>query len=261
MRRRFFLLSALGGILPQLGWGKGGVTVAAAADLKFALEELLPQFERVEGVRVRVAFGSSGNLFVQAMQGAPFELFLSADEEFVFRLAAAGKTIGRGAVYAVGRIGVFVPEGSTLRADGSLRDLAAALRERRLQRFAIANPEHAPYGKRAMEALQYVGLWEQVRPFLVFGENVSQALQFVLSGGANGGIVAWSLARAPQVATRGAFDLIPAEWHQPLVQRMALLRGASRGAEALFAFLQSAPAREVLARYGFVVPEKEGSVD
>lgn len=234
---------------------KGGmVTVAAASDLKFALEELVPLFEKASGHRVKLVLGSSGNLYAQIAQGAPFQVFMSADEGFVFRLADAGKTRDRGRLYALGRIGLLVPHGSPLQADGTLKDLAAALRDGRLQRLAIANPEHAPYGMRAKEALQHAGLWADIQPRLVLGENISQAAQFATSGSAQGGIVAQSLALAPQVGRLGRFALIPASWHQPLTQRMVVLKDAPPAAQAWDAFLASPASLEIMRRYGFDVP-------
>ncbi len=147
-----------------------------------------------------------------------------------------------------------VPEGSVLEADGTLASLRTALEQGQIKRFAIANPEHAPYGKRAEEALRHAGLWDVIQPFLVLGENVAQAAQFALSGNAAGGIIAYSLALAPNVAARGSHDLIPADWHHPLRQRMALLRGAGPEAEALYTFIQSPTARAVMERYGFSLP-------
>jgi molybdate transport system substrate-binding protein len=231
-----------------------GVTVAAASDLKFALDELVARFERDSGSRVRVVLGSSGQFTSQILQGAPFHVFMSADERFVHQLADAGHTRDRGRLYGLGRIGVFVPQGSPLRADGSLRDLAAALRDGRLRRWAIANPEHAPYGMRAREALQHAGLWQAIQPHLVLGENIAQAAQFATSGSTQGGILALSLARAPAVAARGAFDLIPREWHAPLAQRMVVLKDAPAAAAAFYDYLAAPAAQAILARYGFEPP-------
>jgi molybdate transport system substrate-binding protein len=232
----------------------GGVTVAAASDLKFALDELVARFERDTGSRVRVVLGSSGQFYSQILQGAPFHVFMSADERFVHQLADAGRTRDRGRLYALGRIGVFVPRGSPLRADGSLRDLAAALRDGRLRRWAIANPEHAPYGMRAREALQHAGLWEAIQPHLVLGENIAQAAQFATSGSTQGGILALSLAQAPAVAARGSFDLIAREWHAPLAQRMVVLKDAPAAAAAFYDYLATPAAQAILARYGFEPP-------
>jgi molybdate transport system substrate-binding protein len=229
-------------------------TVAAASDLKFALEEVAAQFERRTGQRLRLVFGSSGTFYTQLLQGAPFGMFMSADEEFVFKLADAGLTRDRGRLYAHGRIGIFVPHGSPLRVNGELRDLAAALRDGRLRRFAIAHPGHAPYGARAREALQAAGLWQQIEPKLVLGENVSQAAQFAASGSAQGGIIALSLARAPAVAALGNFALIAPHLHRPLAQRMVLLKGAPPALVAFHDHLVQPAAQEVMVRYGFAMP-------
>lgn len=231
-------------------------TVAAAADLKFALEELSQRFHRATGTRIALVFGSSGNIHMQILQGAPFELFLSADEALVFKLHDAGLAIDRGRVYAVGRIGLLVPKGSPLKADGELKDLAAALIDGRLQKLAMANPEHAPYGNRAMEALQHAGLWDAIRPKLVLGENVAQAAQFALSGATQGGIVALSLARASAIASRGSFALIASAWHRPLVQRMVLIKGASAPVRAFHDYLASPDASFVMRQFGFELPAR-----
>ena len=229
-------------------------TVAAASTLKFALETIAADFERQTGHRLRLVFGSSGQFFTQIRQGAPFHLFMSADEDFVLRLADEERTLDRGQLYAVGRIGLFVPNGSPLRPDGQLKDLVAALADGRLQRLAIANPAHAPYGARAREALTHVGLWPAIEPRLVIGENISQAAQFASTGSAQGGIISLSLAMAPALAALGRFELIPAHFHKPLVQRMVLLKGAPPAAVAFYAYLAQPQALEVMARFGFTRP-------
>jgi len=231
-------------------------TVAAAADLKFAVEEVAARFERRTGQRLRLVFGSSGNFYTQILQGAPFHLFMSADEAFVFKLAEAGKTRDRGQLYAYGRIGLIVPRGSPLKADGELKDLAAALKDGRLQKFAIAAPDHAPYGKRAKEALQHAGLWQAIESKLVYGENIAQTAQFATSGATQGGIIAYSLARAPAVASLGEFALIPESWHQPLAQRMVLLHDAPEAARAFYAYLSTPEAQAIMAKYGFAMPRR-----
>jgi molybdate transport system substrate-binding protein len=201
-----------------------------------------------------LSFGSTGNFATQIRQGAPFQMFMAADEKFVKALAEEGLTRDEGALYAEGRIVLMVPHGSTLTADGTLETLRAALAEGRITRFAIANPEHAPYGLRAEEALRHAGLWEAIQPYIVLGENVSQAAQFALSGNADGGIIAYSLALAPDVAALGSAELIPAEWHDPLLQRMVLLKDAGPVAEAFYAYMSQPTARAIMARYGFVLP-------
>lgn len=231
-------------------------TVAAASDLKFAIEEVAARFERESGQALRLVFGSSGNFTSQILQGAPFHLFMSADESFVYKLADAGKTVDRGRAYAIGRIGLLVPTGSPLKADGELKDLAAALKDGRLRKFAIANPEHAPYGARAKEALQHAGLWDAIQGKLVLGENVSQAAQYTTSGAAQGGIVAQSLALAPAVGKLGNFALIPEHWHRPLAQRMVLMKDAPPAARAFYAHLSTAAAQQTMVRYGFAMPKE-----
>jgi molybdate transport system substrate-binding protein len=228
--------------------------VAAASDLQFALEEVAKIFTEQTGKTVRLAFGSSGNFARQIRQNAPFQMFLSADEQFVFDLARDGFTEDEGALYALGRIVIIVPHGSPLKADGKFEDLKAALDEGRITRFAIANPEHAPYGMRAEEALRRVGLWDKIKGKLVLGENVSQAAQFATSGSTQGGIIAYSLALAPKVSALGPYELIPAEWHQPLRQRMALVKNAGPVAKEFYAFVESEPARKIMIKYGFVLP-------
>lgn len=229
--------------------------IAAASDLQFALLAVVQAFETKTGETVTPTFGSSGNFARQIRQGAPFELYLSADERYVLELAEDGFAEDRGALYARGRIVLMVPKGSPLKPEGSLADLAAALEAGKVSRFAIANPEHAPYGKRAEEALKHAGLWEAIQPYLVLGENVSQAAQFAVTGNAQGGIIAYSLALAPSVSARGDFALIPEDWHTPLRQRMALIKNAGPAARKFYGYLQSEAAREILADYGFSLPD------
>ncbi len=229
-------------------------TIAAASDLQFALEEVARAFESETKESVKLVMGSSGNFVTQIRQGAPFELFFSADEQFVFDLARDGFARNQGALYAIGRIVIIVPHNSTLKADGSLKDLRAALADGRVTKFAIANPEHAPYGRRAEEALRHAGLWNGIKDRLVLGENVSQAAQFALSGSTQGGIIAYSLALSPKVSARGPYELVPAEWHQPLRQRMVLLKRATPVAERFYQFAQQQTARAIFKKYGFVLP-------
>ena len=229
--------------------------VAAASDLQFALDAIVARFERDTGIAPRVTYGSSGNFARQIEQGAPFELFLSADEAYVARLAERRLTRDDGALYAVGRIVLFAPHGSPLRPDPELKNLAARLASGAAGRLAIANPEHAPYGRAAAQALQSLGLWEVVRPQLLFGENVAQAAQFASSGNADGGIVAYSLALGPALRDRGTFVLLPDSLHAPLRQRMVLLKGASPAAARLYDYLRSPAGRAILRQYGFVLPE------
>ena len=228
--------------------------IAAASDLQFALTEVATAFHGQTGKEVKLTFGSSGNFARQIQQGAPFEMFLSADEKFVRDLLVAGVAVDDGTLYAIGRIVIVVPNGSSLKADGTLGDLALALKDGRLTKFAIANPEHAPYGQRAEEALRHAGLWDEIKDRLVLGENVSQAAQFATAGGAEGGIVAYSLALSPEVSKLATYALIPNDWHEPLRQRMVLLKGAGETAHDFYEFVQSPAARDILKQFGFVLP-------
>ncbi len=231
--------------------------IAAASDLQFALEEIAARF-RVEAKKeVRLSFGSSGNYFRQIGQGAPFQLFLSADENFVFQLHQAGKTADRGVLYAIGRIVLYAPQGSPLSVDEQAAGLQAAIVGNQIRRFAIANPEHAPYGRAAEQALRKLGLWNALQGKLVFGENVSQAAQFAASGSAQGGIFAYSLALSPHVARQGTYVLLPEDLHQSLRQRMVLIKGAGETARAFHAYLQQPVARKLFERYGFTLPAGE----
>jgi molybdate transport system substrate-binding protein len=227
--------------------------IAAAADLKFALTELVTAFTAETGMAVETVFGSTGTFATQIREGAPFQMFMAADESYVAKLAAEGLTRDEGTLYAQGRIVIMVPHGSVLGADGSLQSLKAALGAGTIRHFAIANPDHAPYGARAMQALQHAGLWEAILPKLVLGENVAQAAQFATSGDAQGGIIAYSLALSDQVSALGSYALIPADWHAPLNQRMVLLKDAGPVAEAFYAYINSGPARDIMQKYGFAL--------
>jgi molybdate transport system substrate-binding protein len=232
--------------------------VAAASDLKFALEEIAADFKKDTGQAIKLSFGSSGTFATQIRNGAPFALFLSADEDYIGALHKDGYTRDAGVLYAIGRIVLMAPTGSGLPVDGELKGLAAELRAGRIRRFAIANPEHAPYGKRAEEVLRRAGLWADIEPRLVLGENISQAAQFAVSGSAQGGIIALSLAASPQMKALGRYALIPEQWHAPLRQRMVLLKQANAAAEAFYRYLQEPAARRVMRAYGFALPGEAG---
>jgi molybdate transport system substrate-binding protein len=228
--------------------------VAAASDLKFALDEVVAGFSQQQTAKIDVVYGSSGTLMRQIADGAPFELFLSADETYVDELARMGAARDRGVLYATGRIVIFAPKGSRLQVDPQLAGLKRLLTEGRLTRFAIANPEHAPYGRAAEAVLRKYGMWTAIQPRLALGENIAQAAQFATTGGADGGILAYSLVVSPTLKDAGAYALIPAQDHPPIRQRMALLRSAGPTAQALYSYLQQPPARRILERHGFQLP-------
>lgn len=228
--------------------------VAAAADLQFALPDIAAQFTRETGQELRLVFGSSGNFRRQIEDGAPFELFLSADQSYVDALVREGRSVDAGVVYAVGRLALIVPRGSPVAVDPQLRGVARALADGTLHKFAIANPEHAPYGRAARQALIRAGLWQAIEPKLVLGENISQTAQFAVSGAAQGGIVAYSLLRSKALAGRGEYALLPASMYDPLMQRMVLLNNAGATARAFYRYLQGPEARTIFDRYGFEAP-------
>lgn len=232
--------------------------IAAAADLRLALTDVARAFKRDTGQDVELVFGSSGNFHQQLRQGAPFDVFLSADEAYALDLATTGITVDTGRLYAVGRLALVAPTGSPLKVDEGLAGLRRALASGQVRRFAIANPDHAPYGQRAREALEQAGLWAPLQPRLIMGENVAQALQFAIEGGAEGGIVAWSLMLDPALAGRVDYVLIPAEAHQPLRQRMVLMRTAGESARAFYDYLAQPAARAILLRHGFALPPGQG---
>ncbi len=228
--------------------------VAAASDLKFALTALCQTFTNTTGQAVDLQFGSSGNLARQITQGLPLDIFMSADEALVFSLFDGGFTRDKGALYATGRIALVLPKNSAIQLPKTDAEIGSMLANqlKTVRKFAIANPAHAPYGRAAREALQNLGLWEQLQPKLVLGDNISQATQFVTSGAAQVGITALSLALAPEVATQtGGHWLLPASLHAPLKQRMVLLKAPRPAAKTLFEYLQTLAAKAVLAKYGF----------
>ena len=229
--------------------------IAAASDLKFALEDITGQFTKDTGLNLKLSFGSSGNFFHQLSQGAPFELFMSADEQYVFDLAKQGLTVDQGNLYAVGRLVIFAPEDSPLIPDAELKGLSDTLQKGQIMRFVIANPEHAPYGRAAKEVLIVAGLWNDIEPHLVLGENVAQAAQFAVSGATQGGLFAYSLALSPKIKEQGSFVLLPETLHQPLRQRMVLMKQAGKTVRTFYSYLQQTKARTLFEQYGFVLPK------
>jgi molybdate transport system substrate-binding protein len=232
------------------------IRVAAAADLKFALSELAGQYEKQTGTKVNVTCGSSGNFFAQLQNGAPFDLFFSADMEYPRKLEAAGLAEpGTLYKYALGRIAIWT------RADASI-DVAKQgwnlLLDAGVQKIAIANPDHAPYGRAAVAALQKAGIYEQVKSKLVYGENISQAAQFVQSGNAQAGIVALSLAVSQGMKDGKRWE-IPADMHPAIEQGAIILRTANDKAQArgFLQFVKSADGRATLEKFGFTVPEMD----
>ncbi|MGH9769410.1 MAG: molybdate ABC transporter substrate-binding protein [Blastocatellia bacterium] len=224
------------------------LTVSAAADLTPAFEELGKLFERETGVKVTFNFGSTGQLTQQIENGAPVDLFAAANVRFIEDLERKNLILpDTKALYARGRITIWTRSDSPLRIE-RVEDLARA----DVRRVAIANPEHAPYGIAAREALQSTGAWRAVQPKLVFGENIVQTLQYAETGNVDAAIVALSIS----VGSSGRWTLVSREAHQPLNQALAVIRGTRREAEArrFAAFINSPSGRAVMRKYGFILP-------
>lgn len=256
MQRRLFLAALGSTALPVLAQtASGPVRVAAASDLQLALPGIVAAFERETGLKVTVTYGASGNLARQLAQGLPMDLFMSADEALVARLHQSGWARDAGVVYAQGRLALVVPResaaGKTLALDADLRGLQAfSAMAGPLGKFAIANPDHAPYGRAAKAALEKTGLWPSLQPHLVLGENVSQATQFVRTGAAQAALVALSLASAPELAANTRHIAINPALHPPIIQRMALQVNASTAAQRFYAYLQTEQAQRILKSHG-----------
>lgn len=240
-------------VLAITGRGAEPVAIAAASDLVFCLEALHGEFRRTHpGVTLRLSTGSSGNFFAQIKQGAPYDVFLSADLRYPRELITAGLAEATSLTpYAIGRLVVW-----TTRPEPDVTDLGAVVRHSVVRKFAIANPAHAPYGRAAREALESRGAWAAAAPKIVLGENIAQTAQFIQTGNAEAGIIALSLVLAPNLKSVGRWSLIPAELHAPLEQGAVLTKRGSARPEALryLEFLRSKEARAVFERFGFQLP-------
>lgn len=227
------------------------ITIAAAADLKFAMDEILGGFRKQHpGDTIEVVYGSSGKFQTQIRQGAPYDLFFSADIAFPRELARQGLAASDVKPYAVGRLVLW-----SARQDAARMTLASLV-DPKIGTIAIANPKHAPYGMRAEEALRAAGVWDRLQTKLVYGENISQTAQYVQSGNAQVGVIALSLALNPELARKGGYYLIPDSLHKPLEQGF-IITGTGRGKQLARRFAEhigSKQARSILTRYGFVLP-------
>ena len=232
------------------------IAVAAAADLKFAMGELAANFEKQTANKVNVTYGSSGNFFTQIQNGAPFDLFFSADVEYAKKLEAGGQGEPRMLYnYAVGRIVIWMPPG--VKVDLNAQGMNALL-DAAIQKIAIANPAHAPYGRAAVAAMKKAGIYEKVEPKLVYGENISQAAQFVQSGNAQAGIIALSLAISPPMKGGKSWP-VPAEMHPAIEQAAIVLKSGKNkdAARAFLEFVKSKEGRATLEKFGFAIPKPD----
>ena len=254
-RRAALQLAIAATLAPRTTHAQPVPSVAAAADLSDALPAVATAFQKRTGKSVRLVFGPTAALARQIEKGGgAYELLLASDETYVQQLERAGRTANSGALYGVGRIGLFLPKGSKIRADGRLRDLGAAAKDGRLQRLAILNPTGGPYGLAAKEALTRARVWTQVRGKLSLGETLGQTTQHITSGAVQAAVIPMTLARTPKIEAAGGFTLVPADWHHPLRQRAVLLKDGGQTAEAFYRFLRDPEARAVFRRHGFVLP-------
>src|SRR5579863_4528130 len=252
MRRRLLFPVVLFGLIYQLCTAQE-MTVAAAADLQFAMQDVAARFEKQTGKRVKVIYGSSGNFFQQIQNGAPFDMFFSANLDYPRKLEAAGLTEpGSFYEYATGRIVIWVPTDSKIDLSSGMQ----VLLDSSVKKIAIANPEHAPYGQAAVAAMQKENIYEKVKNKFVFGENISQTASFVVSGSADVGIVALSLALSPNMKDKGRYAEIPAGEYPPIKQACVILSGSRNKvtAQQFLLLLKTDAIRELLENYGFDVP-------
>ena len=254
MKKPLILLAAFVLISAASVTRAGTLTVAAAADMKFALEDCSTVFRKDNpGIEVKVSYGSSGNFCTQIENGAPFDLFLSADKKYPEKLVAGGHAAADSLFpYAVGRLVVWVPKDSPIDVARlgivSLKDPAA-------KKVAIANPEHAPYGEAAVAAMKSLGVYDDVKDKLVLGDNIAQTAQFVESGAADIGIIALSLAVAPVMADKGRYWEVPSSAFPKMVQAGVITSQATNPADArkLEDFLKSPAGNEILKKFGFIL--------
>jgi molybdate transport system substrate-binding protein len=232
---------------------KKTVRVAAAADLQSAMPEIAQAFEKQAGTGVEVLYGSSGTFYAQIQNGAPLDIFFSADSEFPQKLEESGLAEPHSAViYAIGKIVLWMPANARCHPE---QDGWKCLQDAAVTKIAIANPAHAPYGMAAVAALQKAGIFDAIKAKLVLGENISQAAQFVQSGNAQAGIIAYSLALSPALQG-GKRWIVPAELYPPIEQTVVVLKSARKksAAREFLKFATQGPGREILAKYGFQPP-------
>jgi len=230
------------------------LVVAAAADLSTALQEIVQGYEKKTGVKIKLSFGASGALTQQIQNGAPFDLFFSADMDYPRQLIAEGQADGASLYqYAVGKLVLWVPADSPLDVEHQGMDV---LLDPSVKKIAVANPQHAPYGRAAVAALKHYRLYDRVADRLVLGENISQAAQFVESGNAQSGFVALAHALAPGMQGKGKYWVVPADAYPALAQGVVMLSHSQHKKEAaeLVDYIKTKEAAEVLRKYGFTVP-------
>lgn len=227
-------------------------TVAVAANMKDAFLEIATAFKSSGKPDMRVVYGSSGNFTTQIMNGAPFGLFIAADERFPMELYKNGKTVDEGVVYAIGKLAIIAKKSSGIHLQDSKTEIAKAIE--RANKVSIAKPDLAPYGKAAVEYLKTEGLWDLAKNKLVYADNIGVATTYVVSGAADIGFTAVSLAKSPEVVKETIFLLVNPKLYEPIKQRMVLIKGAPQEAVDLYRFMQTPQAKAVLQKYGYTTP-------
>lgn len=228
-------------------------SVAVAANMKDAFTEIQAAFSATTQSEIKVVYGSSGNFTTQIMNGAPFNLLISADEKFPLELFKKGKTMDTGKIYAIGKIVLIAKTSSGIALGKDKSQLASAITK--ANKIAIAKPQLAPYGKAAIEFMKAEGLWDLAKDKLVYGDNIGAVTMFVATGAADVGFTALSLAQSPEIAKQTHYVLINDKLYEPIMQRMVLIKGAPQGAIDLYQFMQTATAKAILTKYGYGVPK------
>jgi molybdate transport system substrate-binding protein len=226
--------------------------IAVAANMKDAFLAIQHEFKVDNKADFRVVYGSSGNITAQILNGAPFSLFISADESYPLELVKRKMTVDEGKVYAIGNIALLSKKSSGIALGSSKADLIKALKQ--ANKIAIAKPELAPYGKAAVDYLKAEGLWDLAKEKLVYGDNISIATMYVASGAADIGFTALSLALSPGIAKETQHLVLSSALYEPIQQRMVLMKNAPRDAVALYQFMQSPKAQTILRRFGYQIP-------
>jgi molybdate transport system substrate-binding protein len=255
MMRRFFLVAVIASFLnlpfTSLAQSRESITVAAAANLNGVLDELVLQYTKQGTQQIKVVYGSSGHFYQQMIQGAKFDIFLSANQDYVDRLVSQGYAEDSGVVYARGRLVVLVSNKSKIRLSQDFDGLKQAIQDGRLSKFAIANPALAPYGKAATQTLEYLGLTKTFQPILVMGGDVGQTMLFIQSEAAQAGMVPWSMVKQSKTIKEESYILISENQHQPILQKMMIFKKVNPSATDFYQYLQSAQAKKIWRQYGY----------
>lgn len=251
MTKRIFIFLAVsfaltGSVFAQVA------TIAVAANMKDAFAEIAAEFKSTGKPEMRMVYGSSGNFAAQIMNGAPFSLFIAADEQFPLELFKNGKTVDDGSVYAIGKLVIITKTSSGIYLSDSKSDIAKAISK--ANKVAIAKPEIAPYGRAAVQYLKAEGLWDLAKDKLVYADNIGSATTYVASGAADLGFTAFSLAKSPELLRQTSYVAVDTKMYEPIKQRMVLIKGAPQEAQDLYRFMQGPKAKSILQKYGYSTP-------